>query len=173
MKSVLKAVHFKKPLFIWRILCVLKHFYTAQHFWAAPPALCQTQKWCFNTTLKIHFAPLVWKSHGQKQGERCELMHSWINQRHYHQRWSYGFVVALMGYLEAAELICTVNWDKFCLAQYESRSETKKIQLTASRAAVSGQYGVKSLVIEELARKVTFIGTTVTTKAVSQIKDSW
>lgn len=35
-------------------------------------------------------------------------------------------------------------------AKYKSRSETKKIQLKASRAAVSGQYGLKSLVIEGL-----------------------
>lgn len=103
------------------------------------------------------FASLVWKAHAHKQRERRERMHSWINQRHYHQRWRYGFVVALIGYSEATELMCTVNWDKFCLAQYKSRSETKKIQLTALRAAVSGQYGPQIIGHWRFACKLTFI----------------
>lgn len=83
------------------------------------------QPWIFmatalKTSRSLCFVSFVWKAYAHKQGEknreRCELMHSWINQRHYHQIWSYGFVVSPSGYLEAMELMCTVNWDKSCLS---------------------------------------------------------
>lgn len=68
----LKQCILKSLLFIWRISYVLKHFKTAQHFWAVPPVLCQTQKWRFNTTLKIHFASshLVSGKHMPRNRER-------------------------------------------------------------------------------------------------------
>lgn len=169
VKSIPKVVHFL--LFApWKSLHLCNFSNHSTPRWSFLPALCprNPEKSSVNleymaTTRKkkisqsLCFASLVWKAHAHKQRERRERMHSWINQRHYHQRWRYGFVVALIGYSEATELMCTVNWDKFCLAQYKSRSETKKIQLTALRAAVSGQYGPQIIGHWRFACKLTFI----------------
>lgn len=68
--------------------------------------------------IRLCFKPFVRGAQSQYQREaqrRCELVHSWVNQTHYHQIWSYGFAVLLIGRLRTTWLMCTVNQDKSCL----------------------------------------------------------
>ena len=127
MKSALKAVRFRVCTpksaaflyflnwFIWGLWFVSKHFHTVQHFWAFPPCalskpqtrVSTTNTWRPSKTLfgcySKHFAVTLLRlscleiTCPETGRERCVLVHSWINQRHYHQRWSYGFVVVLIG----------------------------------------------------------------------------